>query len=167
MGKESTQKKLNRVRPPRVQINYDVEIGDAIETKELPFVLGVMGDFSGNSKTPLPKVKDRKFVNVDRDNFDEVMSGMAPRIATRVANTLVKDGTEFSVDLEFKQLADFEPQNVVKQIDPLNQLLEARNRLSDLRNKMIGNDKLETLIDDVLRDTEKMRAIGSSKADKK
>lgn len=166
MGKESTQKKLNRVRPPRVQINYDVEIGDAIETKELPFVLGVMGDFSGNSKIPLPKVKDRKFVNVDRDNFDEVMSGMSPRIATRVANTLANDGTEFSVDLEFKQLADFEPQNVVHQIEPLNTLLEARNRLADLRNKMIGNDKLETLIDDVLRDTEKMRAIGSSKADK-
>ena len=166
MGKESTQKKLNRVRPPRVQINYDVEIGDAIETKELPFVLGVMGDFSGNSKIPLPKVKDRKFVTVDRDNFDEVMSGMSPRIATRVANTLANDGTEFSVDLEFKQLADFEPQNVVHQIEPLNTLLEARNRLADLRNKMIGNDKLETLIDDVLRDTEKMRAIGSSKADK-
>ncbi len=92
MAKESTQKKLSRVRPPRVQITYDVEIGDAIETKELPFVMGVLGDYSGNPKEPLPKVKDRKFVAIDRDNFDDVLKGMAPRIAARVDNKLKNDG---------------------------------------------------------------------------
>ena len=160
MGKESTQKKLSRVRPPRVQITYDVEIGDAIETKELPFVLGVLGDYSGHSKEPLPKMKERKFVQVDRDNFDEVLKGMAPRLAMKVDNALKDDGTQLGVELNFENLSDFEPQNVVRQIDPLNQLLEARTRLADLRNKLAGNDKLEELLDEVVRDTEKLRQIG-------
>ncbi|MEN3810954.1 type VI secretion system contractile sheath small subunit [Chromobacterium piscinae] len=159
MGKESTQKKLSRVRPPRVQITYDVEIGDAIETKELPFVLGVLGDYSGHSKEPLPKMKERKFVQVDRDNFDEVLKGMAPRLAMKVDNALKDDGTQLGVELNFENLSDFEPQNVVRQIDPLNQLLEARTRLADLRNKLAGNDKL----DEVVRDTEKLRQIGGKK----
>ncbi|WP_047250427.1 type VI secretion system contractile sheath small subunit [Chromobacterium subtsugae] len=160
MGKESTQKKLSRVRPPRVQITYDVEIGDAIETKELPFVLGVLGDYSGHSKEPLPKMKERKFVQIDRDNFDEVLKGMAPRLTMKVDNALKDDGSQLSVELNFDNLADFEPQNVVRQIDPLNQLLEARTRLADLRNKLAGNDKLEELLDEVVRDTEKLRQIG-------
>ncbi|AUH52504.1 type VI secretion system contractile sheath small subunit [Chromobacterium sp. ATCC 53434] len=163
MGKESTQKKLSRVRPPRVQITYDVEIGDAIETKELPFVLGVLGDYSGHSKNPLPKMKERKFVQIDRDNFDEVLKGMAPRLAVKVDNALKDDGTQLGVELNFESLSDFEPQNVVRQIDPLNQLLEARSRLADLRNKLAGNDKLEELLDEVVRDTEKLRQIGSKK----
>ncbi|MBM2885254.1 type VI secretion system contractile sheath small subunit [Chromobacterium amazonense] len=160
MGKESTQKKLSRVRPPRVQITYDVEIGDAIETKELPFVLGVLGDYSGHSKEPLPKMKERKFVQIDRDNFDEVLKGMAPRLAMKVDNALKDDGSQLGVELNFESLSDFEPQNVVRQIDPLNQLLEARSRLADLRNKLSGNDKLEELLDEVVRDTEKLRQIG-------
>ncbi|UTH76610.1 type VI secretion system contractile sheath small subunit [Chromobacterium sp. IIBBL 290-4] len=160
MAKESTQKKLSRVRPPRVQITYDVEIGDAIETKELPFVLGVLGDYSGHSKEPLPKMKERKFVQIDRDNFDEVLKGMAPRLAMKVDNALKDDGSQLGVELNFENLADFEPQNVVRQIDPLNQLLEARTRLADLRNKLSGNDKLEELLDEVVRDTEKLRQIG-------
>ncbi|MGC0155630.1 type VI secretion system contractile sheath small subunit [Chromobacterium vaccinii] len=163
MGKESTQKKLSRVRPPRVQITYDVEIGDAIETKELPFVLGVLGDYSGHSKNPLPKMKERKFVQIDRDNFDEVLKGMAPRLAVKVDNALKDDGTQLGVELNFESLSDFEPQNVVRQIDPLNQLLEARSRLADLRNKLAGNDKLEELLDEVVRDTEKLRQIGGKK----
>ncbi|AAQ61641.1 type VI secretion system contractile sheath small subunit [Chromobacterium violaceum] len=163
MGKESTQKKLSRVRPPRVQITYDVEIGDAIETKELPFVLGVLGDYSGHSKEPLPKMKERKFVQIDRDNFDEVLKGMAPRLAMKVDNALKDDGTQLGVELNFESLSDFEPQNVVRQIDPLNQLLEARTRLADLRNKLAGNDKLEELLDEVVRDTEKLRQIGGKK----
>ena len=97
MAKESTQKKLSRVRPPRVQITYDVEIGDAIETKELPFVLGVLGDYSGNPKVPLPKLKERKFVEIDRDNFDEVLKGGAPRLAIRVENRLKDDGTQMGM----------------------------------------------------------------------
>ncbi|UXY14569.1 type VI secretion system contractile sheath small subunit [Chitiniphilus purpureus] len=166
MAKESTQKKLSRVRPPRVQITYDVEVGDAIETKELPFVMGVLGDYSGHSKEPLPKLKERKFVQIDRDNFDEVLKGMAPRLALRVDNKLKDDGGQLSVELNFNELADFEPQNVVKQVDPLRQLLEARQRLSDLRNKMVANDKLEELLDDVVRDTEKLREISQGQTEK-
>ncbi|WP_174875399.1 type VI secretion system contractile sheath small subunit [Vogesella oryzae] len=162
MSKESTQKKLSRVRPPRVQITYDVEIGDAIETKELPFVLGVLGDYSGHSKEPLPKMKERKFVQIDRDNFDEVLKGMAPRLAIKVDNKLQEDGSQLGMELNFNQLADFEPQNVVSQIEPLSRLLEARTRLADLRNKLAGNDKLEELLDEVVRDTEKLRQISQS-----
>lgn len=160
MAKESVQKKLSRVRPPRVQITYDVEVGDAIETKELPFVLGVLGDYSGMPKTPLPKLKDRKFVAIDRDNFDDVLKGIEPRLALRVDNELQKDGTELSVELNFEKLEDFEPAAVVRQVEPLRQLLEVRTKLSDLRNKMIGNDKLEELLDEIVRDTEKLREIG-------
>ncbi|GGX97622.1 type VI secretion system contractile sheath small subunit [Vogesella alkaliphila] len=162
MSKESTQKKLSRVRPPRVQITYDVEIGDAIETKELPFVLGVLGDYSGHSKNPLPKMKERKFVQIDRDNFDEVLKGMAPRLAIKVDNKLQDDGSQLAMELNFNELADFEPQNVVAQVEPLQRLLEARTRLADLRNKLAGNDKLEELLDEVVRDTEKLRQISQS-----
>lgn len=162
MSKESTQKKLSRVRPPRVQITYDVEIGDAIETKELPFVLGVLGDYSGHSKSPLPKMKERKFVQIDRDNFDEVLKGMAPRLAIKVDNRLQDDGSQLAMELNFNELADFEPQNVVTQVEPLKRLLEARTRLADLRNKLAGNDKLEELLDEVVRDTEKLRQISQS-----
>ncbi len=159
MSKESTQKKLSRVRPPRVQITYDVEIGDALETKELPFVMGVMGDYSGHSKDPLPKLKERKFVQIDSDNFDDALKGMAPRLALKVDNKLKNDDSQLSVEINFSELADFEPQNVAQQISPLKQLLDARTRLADLRNKLAGNDKLEELLDDVLRDTEKLRQI--------
>ena len=162
MAKESTQKKLSRVRPPRVQITYDVEVGDAIETKELPFVLGVLGDYSGNPVEPLPKLKDRKFVSVDRDNFDEVLKGMAPRLAMRVDNRLQDDGTQLGVELEFSQLADFEPQNVARQVEPMRQLLEIRGRLANLRNKMVGNDRLQEMLDDIVRDTDKLRQINRS-----
>jgi len=161
MSKESTQKKLSRVRPPRVQITYDVEIGDAIETKELPFVLGVLGDYSGNPKEPLPKLKDRKFVEIDRDNFDDVMKGVAPRLQVQVDNELKKDGTRLGVELNFNKMEDFEPANIVKQVKPLKKLLEARTRLSDLRNKITGNDKLEELLDEIVRDTEKLKMIGA------
>ncbi|MDR3409657.1 MAG: type VI secretion system contractile sheath small subunit [Formivibrio sp.] len=162
MASESTQKKLNRVRPPRVQITYDVEVGDAIETKELPFVMGVMGDYTGHNKEPLPKLKDRKFVQIDRDNFDDVLKGMAPRLAMRVDNTLTQESdSQLSVELNFQKLEDFEPQNVVSQVEPLRQLLEARARLADLRNKMVANDKLEGLLDEVLSDMQKLREIGN------
>lgn len=163
MAKESTQQKLSRVRPPRVQITYDVEIGDAIETKELPFVLGVLGDYSGQPKTELPKLKERKFVAVDRDNFDEALKGMAPRLALQVENTLKNDDSRLSVELNFNKLEDFEPQRIVDQVDPLRQLLDIRTRLSDLRNKIIGNDKLEELLDQIVRDTNKLEAIQQSK----
>lgn len=158
--KESTQHKLDRVRAPRVHITYDVDIGDAIEKKELPFVVGVLGDFSGNPLEPLPKLKDRKFVFIDRDNFNGVLKGIKPRLTYRVDNTLAKDGTQLGVELNFNSLEDFEPQNVVKQVEPLRKLLEVRNKLADLRNKMGGNDKLEELLMDVLQNTEKLKTLG-------
>jgi len=163
----STQHKLSRVRPPRVQITYDVEIGDAKETKELPFVLGVLGDYSGHTKLST-KLKERKFVNIDRDNFDDVLKGMTPSLAMRVDNKLEEaSDSKLSVELKFDRLEDFEPQNVVKQVKPLNQLLELRQRLSDLKNKMIGNDRLEELLDNVVRDTEQLRQISEDKAAEK
>lgn len=160
--KESVQKRLERVRPPRVQLSYDVEIGDAIESKELPFVMGVMGDFTGQQDPdkPLPKLKDRKFVNVDLDNFDEVLDGMAPKASYRVTNKLSSDGGEFAVNLQFKSLDDFSPEAVVQQVEPLRKLLEARTKLSDLRNKLAGNDKLEDVLSDVLSNTEKLKQLG-------
>lgn len=166
MAKESTQKKISRVRPPRVQITYDVEVGDAIETKELPFVLGVVGDLSGKPKEELPKVKDRKFVNIDKDNFDEVLKGMAPRVQLQVDNRLKEDGSKLAVELEFNKLEDFHPEAIVENVEPLKKLLEARRRLSDLRNKVVGNNKLEELLEDVVRDTEKLQSIRKQNSDK-
>jgi len=163
--KESVQKRLQKVRPPRVQLTYDVEKGDAIEQKEIPFVVGVLGDFSGRSEQPLPRLKDRKFVNVDLDNFDEVMEGMSPRAAFRVPNKLGEEGSEFAVDLTFNSIDDFRPEAVVEQVEPLRKLLEARSRLADLRNKVAGNEKLEDLLNDVLANTDQLRQIGHAEPD--
>ena len=160
--KESVQKRLQKVRPPRVQLTYDVEKGDAIEQKEIPFVVGVMGDFSGQPEQPLAKVKDRKFVNVDLDNFDEVMSGMAPRVVYRVPNKLSDAGGEFAVELKFNSIDDFRPESVVQQVEPLRQLLEARSKLADLRNKLVGNEKLEDLLSEVLNNTEQLKRLGQA-----
>ncbi|MDV9031216.1 type VI secretion system contractile sheath small subunit [Pseudomonas sp. RAC1] len=163
--KESIQKRLQKIRPPRVQLTYDVEKGDAIEQKELPFVVGVMGDFSGNPEQPLPKVKDRKFVNVDLDNFDEVMEGVAPRAVYRVPNKISDEGGEFGVELKFNSIDDFRPEAVVQQIEPLRRLLESRTKLADLRNKLAGNEKLEDLLTDVLNNTEQLKKLGVTKED--
>jgi len=151
--KESTQHKLDRVRPPRVHITYDVEVGDAIELKELPFVLGVLGDYSGKPDQPLPRVKDRKFIEIDRDNFNQVLAGMKPRLAYRVDNKLTDDGTKMNVELRFSSMDDFEPDQLVQQIEPLRKLVEARQRLSDLLSKMDGNDRLEALLSEVISNT--------------
>ena len=156
---ESIQKKLQKVRPPRVQMTYDVEIGDAIEKKELPFVVGVLGDFSGQSEVEQKKLRDRKFVNVDNDNFDEVLKAVEPRSVFRVANKLSDAGGEFAVDLKFKSMDDFRPESVVQQVEPLRKLLEARTKLADLRNKLAGNEKLEDILSDVLSSTEKLNAL--------
>ena len=157
--KESVQKKLQKVRPPRVQMTYDVEIGDAIEQKELPFVMGVFGDFSGNSEVEKKKLKDRKFVNLDVDNFDEVMKGIEPRAVYRVANELSEGGGQFVVDLKFKAMEDFRPESVVEQVEPLRKLLEARTKLADLRNKVAVNEKLEDILSDILTNTEKLASL--------
>ena len=159
MAKESTQKKIGRDRAPRVQISYDVEIGDAIETKELPFVLGVLGDYSGQPKEPLPRLKDRKFVQVDSENLDDVLKGISPRLLLRVDNQIKKNNSEIAVELNFKKMEDFEPVQIVKQVEPLRKLLEARTRLADLRGKLAGNDKLEELLEKIIHDTEKLESI--------
>ncbi len=158
MARQSAQHKLDRVRPPRVQITYDVEVGGAIEIKELPFVVGVLGDFTGNPEQPLPKLKERKFVEVNPDNFDTVLEGMKPHLSFAVDNKLSDepDAPQLKVDLKFKKLDDFEPANVAKQVKPLKELLDLRTRLSDLRGNLQGNDKLEELLLDAVGNTEKL-----------
>jgi type VI secretion system protein ImpB len=158
MARESTQHKLDRVRSPRVHITYDVETGGAIELKELPFVVGVLGDFTGQPTEPLPKLKERKFIEVNPDNFDTVLEGMKPHLAFSVENKLSDepDAPNLKVDLNFKSMDDFEPENVARQIKPLKELLDLRTRLSDLRGSLQGNDKLEELLLDAVGNTEKL-----------
>lgn len=158
--KESLQHKIDRVRAPRVQITYDVEIGDAIEMKEIPFVAGVLADLSGKPDEPLPKVKDRKFVEIDRDNFDKVLEAMKPRVAFKVDNKLANDNTKLAVELKFKSMDDFHPEQVVQQVEPLRKLVEARQRLSALLSKLDGNDKLDELLQDVIASTDTLQKLG-------
>ena len=158
MARESTQHKLDRVRPPRVQITYDVEIGDAIELKELPFVMGVLGDFTGQPVEPRPRLRDRKFVEVNPDNFDQVLEGMKPHLAFSVENKLSEDADagQLKVDLKFASLDDFNPENVARQVKPLKELLDLRTRLSDLRGTLQTNEKLEETLMETLKDAGKM-----------
>ncbi|SIO61716.1 type VI secretion system protein ImpB [Singulisphaera sp. GP187] len=158
---ESTQHKLDRVRRPRVHLTYDVEIGGAIQVKELPFVMGVLADLSGKPIESLPKMKDRKFVEIDRDNFNKVLNAIKPRLAFQVDNTLQNDNTKINVELKFGHMNDFEPEQVVRQIEPLRKLLEARDRLSDLVTKMDGNDTLEQLLQDVVNNTDSLKKLSS------
>jgi len=160
--KESIQHKIDRIRPPRVQITYDVEVGGALELKELPFVVGVLGDFVGKPEEPLPGVKQRKFVEIDRDNFDQVLSGMKPRLAFTTENKLQDDGSKVGVELKFNSMEDFEPDNVVQQVEPLRKLVEARQKLSDLLSKMDGNDKLETILNEVVANADKQKELSDS-----
>ena len=163
MAGDSIQKKLERVRPPRVQIKYEVHIGDALELKELPFVVGVMGDYSGKPDPPLPKLKDRKFVEIDRDNFNEVMKSMTPRLAYRVDDKISgKADSKLNVELRFNQLSDFSPEAVVQQVEPLRKLLEARQQLEELKTKMDGNDKLTGLLEQVLNNANLQQDMGKS-----
>lgn len=157
--KESLQHKIDRVRPPRVQITYDVEVGGAIELKELPFVVGVMGDFSGKPEDPLAPLKNRKFVEVDPDNFNQVMAGMTPRLAYTIDNKLQDDGSKMGIELKFNNIEDFEPDNIVQQVEPLRKLVEARQKLSDLRSKMDGNEKLESMLEDIISNADKQKEL--------
>lgn len=161
-SKESLQHKLDRVRPPRVQITYDVEVGGAIELKELPFVIGVMGDFVGKPEEPLPALKNRKFVEIDADNFNQVLSGMKPRLAYSVENKLQDDGSKLGIDITFNDIEDFEPDQIVQQVEPLRKLVEARQKLADLRSKMDGNEKLENLLNDVIADSGKQKELSDA-----
>jgi type VI secretion system protein ImpB len=158
MAKQSTQHKLDRVRPPRVHVTYDVEVGDAIELKELPFVMGVLGDFTGQPVEELPRLVDRKFVEVNPDNFDSVLAGMKPHLSFTVENKLVEDpnAPKLKVDLHFQSLDDFSPENVAQQVQPLRELLDLRTKLSNLRASLQGNDKLEELLLDAVGDKGKL-----------
>jgi len=150
MPGESIHAKKGRVRPPRVHITYEAYKGDAIELKELPFVVGVMADLSGQPKEPLAKVKERKFVEIDRDNFDDILKAQRPRVALKVDNTLKDDGSKLSVELEFAKLADFEPEQVARKVKPLADLLEIRGKLKDLLSRTEGNDRLEEMLDAII-----------------
>jgi type VI secretion system protein ImpB len=159
MKKESLQKDITRVRPPRVHLTYDVETGGAIQKKELPFVAGVLADLSGDAAVPLPPVKNRKFVEIDRDNFDNVLNKMAPRIVFKVDNKLNNDDTKLGVELKFSGMEDFEPQKVAEQVEPLRKLIELRKKLSNLRSSLYGNDKLDKLLQKIINDHEEIQKL--------
>lgn len=159
MPKESTQKKLSRVRKPRVHITYEVDTGGALEAKELPFVVGVLSDLSGQPKEALPRIRDRKFVEIDRDNFDQVLAGTKPRLAFRVPNRLANDDSTLGVELQFGEIADFSPEAVAQQVEPLRKLVEARHRLNELSLRVNASDRLEDLLQDVVQNTEALKSI--------
>lgn len=153
---ESVQQKLKRVRAPRVHITYDVETEGAEVRKELPFVVGVMGDFSGKPYEPLKPLRDRKFIQIDRDNFDDVMQRMTPGAEFKVDNTLAGDDSQIAVSLKFKSMDDFEPAAIVDQVEPLRKLLAVRNKLRDLMSKVDRSEELESILEEVLQNTEKL-----------
>jgi type VI secretion system protein ImpB len=157
MARESIHEKLKRVRKPHVHITYEVYTGDAMEVKELPFVLGVMGDYAGDTK--LKPLKDRKFLEIDRDNINEVMKRIEPTLKYKVANTLADDGSEMAVSLKFESMKDFDPGRVVDQVPALKQLLDVRNKLRDLKSTVDRIDGAEDLLAEILKDAEKIKGI--------
>lgn len=158
---ESIHKKLDRVRKPHVHITYEVETGGAQVVKELPFVVGVLGDFSGDSTEPLKHLRDRKFINIDRDNFDDVLARMTPGLKLKVDDTLGNSGKEIAIDLKFEKIDDFEPAQVVKQVPQLQKLREARDKLRDLMSKADASVNLEELLEEVLKRTEHVTQLAS------
>lgn len=155
----SVHDKLSRVRKPRVHITYDVETEGAVVQKELPFVMGVLGDFSGNPTEPLKPLKDRKFVQIDRDNFNDIMARMTPGLNIKVENTIAGDGSEMAVDLKFKSMDDFEPGKIAQQVEPLKKLLETRDRLRDLLTKVDRSEDLEGVLEKILQNTEELKKL--------
>src|SRR5262249_41951623 len=157
---ESLQHKLDRVRRPRVHLTYDVEIDGALVEKELPFVVGVLADLSGNRpEQRLPPLKNRDFVAIDRDNFDEVMAGIKPRLVIQVDDTFRDDGSRLNLELCFSRMADFEPGQVVRQVKPLRELLAERERLANLLHKMDGNDPLQDVLQQVIHNGDALRRL--------
>ncbi len=161
MARESVHAKLERVRPPRVHVTYNVEIGDAIELKEIPFVMGVLADLSGQPAEPLPRLQDRRFVEITPDNFDAVLAKMNPRVAFSVENRLSDDASagNIGIDLTFKSMDDFEPEQVARRVKPLKELMDLRTKLSDLVGTLQGNEKLEHLLQDVINDSKKLDQV--------
>lgn len=157
----SIHDKLERVRKPRVHIKYEVETEGAVVERELPFVVGVMGDFSGNPTEPLRPLKDRKFVQIDRDNFNDVMARIAPELNFKVKNTLANDDSEFAVNLKFKSMDDFDPAQIAEKIPALKSLIETRNKLRDLMTKVDRSEELEGLLEQVLQNEEQLKKFSS------
>lgn len=155
---DSLQNWVGRNRPPRVQITYDVESGGAIEKKELPMVVGLMADLSGQPLNPLPKLKERRFIEVDRDNFTGVMTKIAPRLDLSVPDTYKGEGN-IKVELNFTEFAHFHPESIVAQVPRLTKLLEARQQLRDLLGKLDGNDELDALLENIVQNTEELKAL--------
>ena len=155
----SIHDKLNRVRKPRVHITYEVETEGAAIERELPFVVGVMGDFSGDPTTPLRPMTERKFVQIDRDNFNDVMARMTPGVKMKVDNKLADDGSQMAVELKFNSLDDFEPAKVAEQVPALKALMETRNKLRDLMSKVDRSEELETLLEQVLKNEGELKAL--------
>jgi type VI secretion system protein ImpB len=158
---ESLQKWVGRNRPPRVQITYDVEIGDAIEKRELPLVVGVLADLAGKPASAPPKMKDRRFVEIDRDNFDEIMAKIGPRLDMSVPD-MMKGSGNLKIELTPKKFADFHPEAIVDQVPRLKKLLEARLELRDLLAKLDGNDDLDGLLAGIVKNTEGLKQIRSA-----
>ncbi|WP_075188041.1 type VI secretion system contractile sheath small subunit [Teredinibacter haidensis] len=156
---ESIHDKLKRVRKPRVHITYDLETSGSVVEKEIPFVMGVMGDYSGDNAESKKSLKDRKFSQIDRDNFNDIMSKVNPQANLKVENTLEGDNSEMSVNLDFKSMEDFEPQKVVNQVEPLRKLMETRNKLRDLLTKADRSEDLETILEDVLSNTDALASL--------
>ncbi|HEY6352157.1 MAG TPA: type VI secretion system contractile sheath small subunit [Candidatus Angelobacter sp.] len=156
---ESTQHKLDRIRPPRVQITYDVEIGGAIQKKELPLVMGILADLSGKPEEALPKLKDRKFVEIDRDNFNDILKSITPRMTAQVDNKLSKDGGKTNIELKFRHIDDFSPLNIVLQVEALKKLFESRQKLNDLLAKLDGNDTLDQMLQTATANADDMKAL--------
>lgn len=155
---DSIHDKLKRVRKPRVHITYDLETNGGVTKKEIPFVMGVMGDYSGDNAEKKP-LKDRKFSLIDRDNFNDVMGNVAPQISLKVPNTLEANGTEMALSLDFKSMEDFEPHKIVEKVEPLKQLMDTRNKLRDLLTKADRSDKLESLLEEILSNTQTLSAL--------
>ena len=155
----SIHEKLNRVRKPRVHITYDVETEGAQVQRELPFVMGVLGDFSGDPTMPLRPLSDRKFIQIDRDNFNDVMARIAPGLKLRVDNTLGNDGSQIAVDLKFNSIEDFEPGRVVEQVPALKALMETRDKLRDLMSKADRSEELESLLEQVLKNEGELKSL--------
>jgi type VI secretion system protein ImpB len=162
----SIHDKLARVRAPRVHITYKLETEGAEIVKELPFVVGVLGDFSGNPTEPLKPLKDRKFIQIDRDNFNDVMARMTPGLNIKVENTLKGDGSTIPVELKFRSMEDFEPGAIIKQVDPLRKLQQTRERLRDLLTKVDRSEDLESVLERVLQNTDELKKLQSDLGEK-
>ena len=157
---ESVNDKLKRVRKPRVHITYEVETEGAVAQKELPFVMGVMGEFTGNASAPQKALKDRKFVQIDRDNFNDVMSRLGPAMNAKDENTLTGEG-EIAVNLKFNSMDDFDPAKIVEQVEPLKKLLETRNKLKDLLTKADNSENLQDLLEQILQNETDVKKLAS------